>query len=44
MGEFGVATPFLGRDKGVRLLGSLVSRPRFEVATWPVEDGVATPF
>ena len=33
MGMFGVATPFLGRDKGARLLGSLVSRHQFCVVT-----------
>ena len=33
MGMFGVATPFLGRHKGARLLGSLVLRHQFCVAT-----------
>ena len=33
VGMFGVATPFLCRDKGARLLGSLVSRHQFYVAT-----------
>ena len=30
---FGVTTSFLGRDKGARLLGSLVSRHQFCVTT-----------
>ena len=33
VGMFGFATPFLGRDKGARLLGNLVLRHQFCVLT-----------
>ena len=33
VGMFGVATPFLGRNKGARLLGSLVSLHQFFFVT-----------